>query len=92
MIKSIRHKGLRNYWTKGETRCLNAEWMSKLRRIMLALDAATTSDEMKYPGSYFHALSGDRQGDYSVRLTGNYRVTFSWEDEFATHVDIEDYH
>ena len=73
-------------------KALNTEWLPKLRRIMLALDAATTPDEMNYPGAHFHKLTGNRQGEYSVRLTGNYRITFGWEDEYATHVDIEDYH
>ena len=38
---------------------------------------------MNYPGSYFH---------YAVRLTANVRVTFGWDDEGASNVDIEDYH
>lgn len=47
---------------------------------------------MNYPGSYFHALKGDRVGYYSVRLTANVRVVFSWSDIGAADVDIEDYH
>ena len=47
---------------------------------------------MNYPGSYFHPLKGDRAGHYAVRLTANYRVTFGWDEDGATNVDIEDYH
>ncbi len=47
---------------------------------------------MNYPGSYFHPLKGDREGRYAVRLTANVRVTFGWDDEGASNVDIEDYH
>ena len=75
MIGSIRHKALRNYWTKGQTKGLNAEWIRKLRRIMSALEAAGRPEEMNYPGSYFHPLKGDRVGRYAVRLTANVRVT-----------------
>ena len=53
MIRSIRHKALRNYWTLGQTKGLNAEWIQKLRRIMSALEAASRPEEMNYPGSYF---------------------------------------
>ena len=47
---------------------------------------------MNHPGSYFHALKGDRKNRFAVRLTGNFRVTFAWSDDGATDVDIEDYH
>ena len=92
MIGSIRHKALRNYWTKGDTKGLNAEWRRKLRRILFALEAADRPEEMNYPGSYFHPLKGGLAGRYSVRLTANFRVTFGWDDDGATDVDIEDYH
>ena len=92
MIGSIRHKALRNYWTKGNTQGLNAEWVRKLRRILSALEAADRPAHVNYPGSYFHSLKGDRAGRYAIRLTANVRVTFGWDDDGAADVDIEDYH
>ena len=92
MIGSIRHKGLRNYWTTGRAGGVNGEWIRKLRRILAALEAAERPEHMNYPGSYFHPLKGDRAGRYAVRLTGNYRVTFGWAEDGAVDVDIEDYH
>ena len=92
MIANIRHKALRNYWTTGQVRGLNPQWINRLRRIIAALEAAGRPEEMNYPGSYFHALKGDRAGYYSVRLTANVRVIFAWSDRGAADVDIEDYH
>ena len=92
MIKSIRHRALRNYWTRGQAKGLNAGWIRKLRRILAALDAAERPEQMSYPGSYFHPLKGDRSGRYAVRLTANVRVTFGWGRDGAVDVDIEDYH
>ena len=92
MIESIRHKALRNYWTRGRTRGLNAEWTGKLRRILSALEAADKPEQMNYPGSYFHPLKGHRARRYAVRLTANFRITFGWDDNGAVDVDIEDYH
>lgn len=92
MIERIKHRGLRDYWTKGQSRSLNASWIKKLRRILTALEAADAPESMNYPGAYFHALKGDRAGQYSVRLTKNVRVTFEWGEEGAVNVDIEDYH
>ena len=62
VIGSIRHKGLRNYWAAGQTKGLNAEWRSKLRRILSALEAADRPEQMNYPGSYFHPLKGEWAG------------------------------
>jgi len=92
MIKSIKHKALRNYLTKGQTKGLNADWLPKLRIILAALEAADEPEEMNFPGSRFHALKGDLDGFYSVRLTGNYRVIFQSEEDGFTHIDIMDYH
>lgn len=92
MIESIKHKGLKNYWTKGKTKGLNGDWLQRLNIILTALDAADEPENMNYPGSYFHALTGDKLGRFSVRLTHNYRVTFGWNVNKATDVDIEDYH
>jgi proteic killer suppression protein len=39
-----------------------------------------------------HELKGDRQGTWSISLTGNWRITFRFEDEDAIDVDLEDYH
>ena len=92
MIKSIRHKALRRYWTRGQAKGLNADWTRKARRILAALEAAEQPEQMNYPGSHFHPLIGDRAGRYSVRLTANVRITFGWDGEGAVDVDIEDYH
>ena len=92
MIKSIRHKALRRYWTRGRAKGLNADWTRKVRRILAALEAAEQPEQMSYPGSHFHPLIGDRAGRYSVRLTANVRITFGWDGEGAVDVDIEDYH
>ena len=92
MIKSIRHKALRNYWTKGQTKGLNANWVPRISRILRALDVATAPEEMNLPGYYFHGLFGKDAGRYSVRVTGNYRITFGWSDNDAIDIGLEDYH
>ena len=92
MIGSIRHKGLRDYWTRGQAKGLNTDWIRRLRRILSGIEAAERPEQMNYPGSYFHPLKGDRVGRYAVRLSANMRVTFGWDGDGAVDVDIEDYH
>jgi len=60
--------------------------------ILNALDAATKPFDMNIPGLKFHALGGDRKGEYSVWVNGNWRITFAWDEADAIGVDLEDYH
>lgn len=48
--------------------------------------------DMNYPGSNLHALSGDRKGQYSVKISGNWRVIFEFVNGDAYVVDYDDYH
>jgi YgiT-type zinc finger domain-containing protein len=43
-------------------------------------------------GYRLHPLSGERQGYWSVKVTGNWRITFRCEDGYAEDVNLEDYH
>jgi proteic killer suppression protein len=45
---------------------------------------------MDFPGHFFHSLRGS--GRFSVRVSGNWRITFGWLDGDAVDVDLEDYH
>ena len=44
------------------------------------------------PGFRLHPLKGDRAGQWSVRVSGNWRVVFRFEDGEAVDVDLVDYH
>lgn len=90
MIRSFRNKGLRRFAEKGDASKLSVENADRVRRILARLDVATKPEEMNLPGYYFHVLKSD--GRYSVRVTGNWRLTFAWEDDDALDVDLEDYH
>ncbi|QBK31449.1 type II toxin-antitoxin system RelE/ParE family toxin [Roseitalea porphyridii] len=92
MIRSIRHKALRAYWIEGRTRGLNAEWLTRSAVILDALDSAVSPEDMDIPGLRFHRLKREMADRFSVRLTGNWRVTFAWSEQDAIDIDIEDYH
>jgi len=47
---------------------------------------------MNLPGYRLHRLKGDRADTWSVTVSGNWRVTFTFEGEDAFDVDLEDYH
>jgi proteic killer suppression protein len=62
------------------------------QRKLLMLDTASHLDDLKNPpGNRLHALQGDREGQYAIRINDQYRVCFRWENG-AHDVEITDYH
>jgi toxin HigB-1 len=92
MIGSIRHKGLKRLYEDGDPRGIGANLRKRVGEILSVLDAADSIEEADIPGYRLHPLSGDRQGYWSVRVTGNWRVTFRFQDGRAEDVNLEDYH
>lgn len=91
MIRSFRSKPLQKFAATGNGSKLPvpAHSLGKVRRQLVALDAATAPDDMNLPGWRFHGLVGGR---FAVDVTGNYRLTWGWDDPDSTDVDLEDYH
>ena len=62
-------------------------------RKLLVLDAAEILDELRLPpGNRLERLSGDRKGQYSIRINGQWRICFRWKQGDAHDVEITDYH
>ena len=60
--------------------------------LMAALDTATVIEDMDIPGFGLHALKGKLKGRWAVSVSGNWRITFTFQDGNAYLVDYEDYH
>jgi toxin HigB-1 len=91
MIGAFRHKGLEELYLTGKTRRIGAEYVRKCARILQLLEVAANPEDMNIAGFRFHSLKGNPQR-WSVRVTGNYRITFGWSGENAQDIDFEDYH
>ena len=92
MITRIRHRGLRRLFESGQIRGINPAHADRLRRILALLNTANTPSDMDLPGLYLHELRGNRQGVFSVRVSGNWQVTFRIDNGDVYDVDYEDYH
>ena len=92
MIRSFKHKGLERYFAKGSTSGIQSEHVKRLRLILGRLHAAAEPRDMDLPGLYLHQLKGSLRGRWSVRVSGNWRITFRFEAPHAIDVDYEDYH
>ena len=91
MIVGFRHKGLEEIYLAGKTRRIGTGHIRKCVRILQLLEAAAQPEDMNIAGFRFHGLQGNPKR-WSVRVTGNYRITFGWSGENALEVDFEDYH
>lgn len=66
--------------------------MPRLRRILFRLQEATNPGSAGAPGFRLHPLKGDRAEWWSVRVSGNWRVVFRFENGEVVDVDLVDYH
>lgn len=79
-------------FTSGRTRRF-ANIQSVAERKLAQLDAAQTLDFLRSPpGNRLERLSGDRQGQYSIRINDQWRVCFVWTERGVANVEIVDYH
>jgi len=87
MIESSKHKGLENFFYNGSKKGINPEHSDRLERLLDRLNAANDIKDMNYPGSFLHQLQGDKEGQHSIRVSGNWRVFFKFLDGDAFIVD-----
>ncbi len=92
MIQSFKHKGLELFFKTGRKSGIQVKHQKRLQLILGRLNAATSPKDMNLPGLFLHPLSGNRVNIWSVRVSGNWRVTFRFNGIDAELVDYEDYH
>ena len=92
MIVSFRHKGLKLLFEKGDRRKVNADHADKIERILARLEEASEVRNMDLPGFRLPRLKGDLAGNWSVAVSGNWRIVFRFAGGDASDVDLNDYH
>jgi proteic killer suppression protein len=66
--------------------------LRRVEEILSILDAAEAISELDIPGYRLHPLTGPLQGCWIVRVTGNWRIVFRFENGAARDVDLIEYH
>ena len=92
MIESFQHKGLRLFFENDDPSKLQTHHIEKIRRILYRLDEAKSIEDMNLVGWGLHQLSGNYKGFWSVKVNGNYRIVFSFDNGNAQLVNYLDYH
>jgi proteic killer suppression protein len=92
VIRGFKHKGLERFFTTGSKAGIQAQHAGRLRIILGRLNVSITPHDMNLPGLDLHPLKGDRKGTWGVKVSGNWRITFTFVGKDADGVDYEDYH
>ena len=93
MIKSFASKETEKIFNREFSRKIPQGIHQVARRKLEILDAAEALQDLRIPSSnHLEKLSGDRRGQYSIRINIQWRICFEWQDGNAYKVEIADYH
>ena len=89
----FRHNGLRRLYEDDDLSGVPVHSVRKIRAILAALEFADDLSQVAtMPGWKLHPLRGERKGEYSITVTGNWRITFRLQGNAVTDLNFEDYH
>jgi toxin HigB-1 len=93
MIRSFADKETERVWNEDRSRKLPPDIQDTALRKLQMLDAADRIEDLRNPpGNRLEPLKGNRKGQWSIRINGQWRICFSWSDGHAEEVEICDYH
>jgi proteic killer suppression protein len=93
MIKSFRCRETQKLFLRQRVSRLPANVHRTALRKLLLLDAAEKLEDLRVPpGNRIEKLSGNRQGQHSIRINDQWRICFRWSEGDAYEVEIVDYH
>ena len=92
MIKTFKHQGLEKFFCNDHRSLLNPQHLDRINRLLDRLDAVQIVQDLNLPGYGLHKLAGDRKDFWSIKVSGNWRITFRFDKGHAYEVNLEDYH
>ena len=93
MISEWRDKEAKKIWDMQYSKRIPSELQRIIRRKLILIDAATSINDLRVPPSnHLEQLSGNREGQYSIRINDAWRICFTWNNGNAVIIDIVDYH
>ena len=93
MIANFKDADAKRLYETGKCRRLPSDIQrAALRKLKYLNNAADLNDLRKPPGNRLEALSGEREGQHSIRINDQYRICFVWKGAEFRDVEIVDYH
>ncbi|MEX0605065.1 MAG: type II toxin-antitoxin system RelE/ParE family toxin [Marinobacter sp.] len=92
MIKGFRCKETQKLFSSGKIRKFSGFQSQAERKLQILNSAGVLDDLNSPPGNRLEALSGNRFGQYSIRMNKQWRLCYRWTDDGPEDVEIVDYH
>ena len=92
MIQTIRHRGLRRLYERGDPSKIRPDQVNRIALVLADLDVADKPSDLDLPGYRIHPLRGDLTGFWSISISANWRIIFRFAEGDVYDVDLVDYH
>ena len=94
MIQNFKDRDAEAFWkSDGRKNLPFTAFANVAMRKLRMIDAARMLDDLRVPpGNRLEPLTGNRDGQHSIRINEQYRICFVWTSEGARDVEIVDYH
>ena len=93
MIKTFRNKDVERIFTRQRVKRFSLPIQKLAQRKLDIIDGADLISDLRTPpGNRLEKLSGNRKGQYSIRVNDQWRICFRWKSGHAFDVEIADYH
>jgi proteic killer suppression protein len=93
VIKSFKDDGAQQIYQRRPFRKLPPDLQQvALRKLRMLNNAFSINDLRVPPANRLEKLSGDRAGQWSIRINDQWRICFEWQEHDAYYVEIVDYH
>ncbi|PHM59882.1 type II toxin-antitoxin system RelE/ParE family toxin [Xenorhabdus sp. KK7.4] len=92
MIKSFKHKGLKKFFLKNDSGGLEQKLVPRIKNRLTIIDSASCIEAINLPGYDLHELKCNRKNIWSIKVSGNWRITFKFINGDAEILNLEAYH
>lgn len=93
MIRSFKDKETQKLFMGRRSKAVSGQAVRRAQVKLAQLDQVESVEELKIPpGNRLHALGGDREGQWAIRINDQYRICFRFESGDAYDVETTDYH
>lgn len=92
MIRKFKHRGLKRLFERDDRSRVRQDQLETIEDILAFLDIATNPQDLDKPDYNLHPLKGTLKGFLSVKISGNWRIVFRFDDGDAFDVDLIDCH
>ncbi len=93
MIKSFKNSGTEKLFNREFSKIIPNQIARIAYRKLVQIDSAHELNDLRVPpGNRLEVLKGDRAGQHSIRINGQYRICFVWKNNHAYQVEVTDYH